>query len=138
MLDINHPRTSIIFKAGGYTNKVKGLCQTYIFQNFEERQGTFDEMNFLCLEFVTFSETNFPDKIEDIKKLVAEIISEINSLRTINSKSEDGNCTVCNNEIKEVKTYVKELPTFSYCNKCPDKIINCLKQLDCLTEASWI
>ena len=138
MLDINHPRTPIIFKAGGYTDKVKRLCHTYVFQNFEERQVTFDEMEFLCWEFVTFSETNFPEEISDIKTLIAEIISEINNLRSINSTTESGNCSVCNNEIKTVKTYVKEFPTFSYCIKCPDKIINYLNQLDCSTGAAWI
>jgi len=138
MLDINHPRTPIIFKAGGYTDKVKGLCHTYIFQNFEERQATFDEMEFVCWEFITFSETNFPDEIIDIKTLIAEIISEINNLRPINSVTESGNCKVCNSEIKEVKTYVKEFSTFSYCTKCPDKIIDYLNKVDWLTGAAWI
>jgi hypothetical protein len=138
MLDINHPRTPIIFKAGGYTDKVKVLCQNYIFQNFEERQDTFDEMEFLCWEFVTFSEANFPNEIQDIKTQITETIAEINNLRSINSIKESGNCTVCNSEIKKVKTYVKEFPTFSYCTKCPNKIIDCLNKLDSLTGAAWI
>lgn len=138
MLDLNHLQTSNIFKASGYIDKVKFGCQTYINQTFEERQLTFEKMKSECDEMLIFCKNIFPKQYNDIEKAIKNIQIEIANLRLINIETEAGNCKVCNGEIKSFKSYVKEFPKITICQKCPEKIYALLLELEGLTGASWI
>lgn len=137
MLDLDDPRSSIIFKASSYSDKVKLLCRKYILQNFEERQDTFDEMEFYCLELISFSEIHFPDVINNIKKLTSEIITEIDKLRLMNPVAVSGFCSVCGTPIKKPQSYSKlqSQPEPSHCEKCPHEIMMKLHYLEFETGA---
>jgi hypothetical protein len=139
MLDINNPRTQLIFQASAYMSKVKSGCQKYILESYEERQATFAKMITACEQLLIHSETSFPDQLEEIRSLVAEIVAEIHALSVIDRVTEAGNCTVCNGPIKRGKTLVPEFPEIIWCGGgCPKKIMDCLSKLEVPTEVWWI
>lgn len=138
MLDLNHPQTPNIFKASGCIDRIKFGCQTYINQNYEERQLTFEKMKGECDEMLIFCKDIFPKQFNEIENLLKNIEIEISNLRLINKETELRNCKVCNGEIKSFKSYVKEFPKITICQKCPEKIYNFLLKLERLTGASWI
>ncbi|QES93614.1 hypothetical protein F0358_13235 [Empedobacter brevis] len=138
MLDLNHPQTNNIFKSSGYIDRIKFGCQTYINQTYEERQLTFDKMKIECDKMLTFSKNVFPKQFNDIENSLKKIEIEISNLRLINQESEPGKCKVCNGEIKSFKSYVKEFPKITICQKCPKSIYNFLLELEGLTGAMWI
>ncbi|MCT4628354.1 hypothetical protein [Winogradskyella sp.] len=109
MIDINHPNSKFIFEASGYTARIKGLCQIYIKQDFENRKETFEKMELECTNLKIFSEKHFKENIIDINEITDEIISEIRILGGINDLTEDGNCTVCNSKLNTFDSLVKEV-----------------------------
>lgn len=138
MLDLNNPHTLNIFRASGYIDRIKFGCQTYINQTFEERQLTFEKMKSECEEMLTFSKNIFPRQFTSIENSLKNIEIEIVNLRLINKDTEHGKCKVCNGEIKSFKSYVKELPKTTICQKCPENIYKFLLELEGLTGATWI
>jgi hypothetical protein len=138
MLDLNNPRTQIIFEASAYSGKLKDLCRVYILQEFQERQTTFEQMKVVCNDLLEFSSNEFQRALEEIKYLVNQIILEINSLSQRDVHSEVGNCKVCNKELQSFKVYVTSGPIITICNECPSKLINIICQLDQITGVSWI
>jgi hypothetical protein len=138
MLDINDPRTKLIFQAGGYIGRLKNACRLYILQSYEERQLTFERMKNECIQLAVFSETVFPDELQRIKHLVRQLTAEIDHLSLINNTTEPGKCTVCNEELHTIKTYVKEFPTMIICKNCPKKLSGFINDLEGPTEVMWI
>ena len=138
MIHINNPNSEFIFKASGYTNRIKGLCQIYITQDFENRKNTFEKMELECVNLKIFSEKHFNDNILYINEIADEIITEIRMLGRINDLTEDGNCTVCNSKLNTFNSLVKEVGMITICEKCPSKIIDYTNKLEWLTGAAFI
>ena len=85
-----------------------------------------------------FSESIFPERLQEIKALTEKIIIEINILSKIDVTTKPENCQVCDSSLHTFKTFVKEFPSKTICKKCPSKIINYLTELEDPTETMWI
>ncbi|MNK30400.1 hypothetical protein D3C87_488170 [compost metagenome] len=138
MLDLNNPRTEIIFKASSYTDKLKNCCGKYTIENFEKRQNIFIKMLLICDEFEQFYNINYSDNQWEVKVILDTIRKEIENLSVINIETEPKNCKVCNGELFVYKSEIKEFGTFYYCNKCPNLIVEKLNELESLTGAIFI
>jgi hypothetical protein len=138
MLDLNHPRTQVIFKASSYLGKLKELCRIFILQEFDERQIIFDEMKIVCNDFVNFSKVEFPKAIKSINNQVNKLLFEIDSLSKQNIKSQEGNCKVCDSKLHSFKVYVDSGPKITICQNCPNKLIKIIVELENITGVNWI
>lgn len=138
MLDINHPRTTIIFQASGYIDRLKNYCGKYTIEDFQTRQNTFDIMIKTVEEFEKFYNQNFKKDREDVKILLNNIETEINSIKQLNGKTDIGKCNVCNGNLTEYKSLVKEFGFFYYCADCPNIIVENLNKLEIITGVIFI
>ncbi|MCF2220664.1 hypothetical protein H9Q08_15360 [Chryseobacterium sp. PS-8] len=138
MLDLNHPRTRIIFKAAGYTDRLKNYCGKYTVESFNDRQETFIQMSIICDEFEQFYNLNFATIQRDVKEIIDTIKAEIDHLSKINDQTEPENCKVCNSKLFVYKSLIKEFGTFYFCNKCSEIIVAKLNELESITGAVFI
>jgi hypothetical protein len=134
MLNLNKPRTTIIFKASSYLDHLKNACLVFIRQTFDERQTTFENMKKVCEQFLFFAQEHYPEQIEKISTLTHQLMDEIDKLSLINENSETGNCTVCNHELQTKYSGVKEFGNITTCSHCPTPIIHLLNELEYPTE----
>jgi hypothetical protein len=130
MLNLNDPRTTIIFKASSYLDRLKIACRVFILQPFSERQSTFENMKKVCEEFLLFAQEHYPEQIEKISTLTHQLMDEIDKLALINKTSEKGNCTVCNHVLQTRYSGVKEFGNITTCSHCPTPIIHLLNELE--------
>lgn len=130
MLNLNDPRTTIIFKASSYLDRLKNECRVFIQQAFDERQSTFENMKKVCEEFLFFAQEHYPEQIEKISTLTHQLMHEIDKLALINENSETGNCTVCNHVLQTRYSGVKEFGNITTCSHCPTPIIHLLNELE--------
>lgn len=140
MIDINNPNSEYIFEACGFLDRLKKYTREYILQSFEVRQETFEKMTSECDQLILFSEKNFKNESNEIEKLTNEVKLEIQKLKSINNKTDENNCTVCNAELKTIDTFIKD-KDFRYitiCEDCPNKIVDLLNKLEVLTGVMWI
>ncbi|WP_404985668.1 hypothetical protein ACI513_00350 [Chryseobacterium sp. M5] len=140
MIDINHPDSEFIFQAGAFTDRIKNYCRKYILETFDNRKIIFEEMEFEGLLLVEFSALHFKENLNIIEDLVNDLNKEIKNLKTINTNSEHGNCTVCNTKLKTFDTLIKErdFRFITVCEKCPNEIYNILNKIDWATGAAFI
>lgn len=138
MLDVNHPRASIIFKASSYTDKLKIYCGKYTIADFEKRQGIFLNMLLICDDFEQFYNLNYADHQWDVKVILELIKQEIKKLSVINIVTEPGSCKVCNGELFVYKSGIKEFGTLHNCRNCSSVIIEETNHLDSFTGAMFI
>lgn len=99
MLNLDDPRTEIIFTASSYLDKLITGCERYSTQDFENRELTFLDMLICCEEFLAFCKTNYPERIGSIFKITDSLIKKIKDLMKINIAIEEGNCTICNGNL---------------------------------------
>jgi hypothetical protein len=140
MINRNSPNAKKIFKAGGYTDRIKNFCRNYILESYEERKITFQKMKSECQNFNDFAQIQFEKNKEAISILIVKIVTEIENLESINNSTEEGNCTVCNTKLKTYDTLISD-EQFKYitvCENCPTTIYNLLNQLDWVTGAVFI
>lgn len=138
MLDLNSPRTKIIFKASSYTDKLKNCCGKYTIENFQKRQDIFIKMLLICDEFEQFYNINYSDNQWEVKVILDNIKKEIENLSVVDIETESNNCKVCNGKLFIHKSAIKEFGTFYYCSKCPNIIVEKLNELESLTGAIFI
>lgn len=138
MLDLNNPRTEIIFKASSYTDKLKNYCGKYTIENHDERQEIFLQMLIICDDFEQFYNSNYTDNQWDVKTIIDDIKNEIENLIIVNIDTKSGNCKVCDAELFIYKSAIKEFGTFYYCHKCPEKIVKNINYLESYTGAIFI
>ncbi|WP_415327529.1 hypothetical protein [Chryseobacterium sp. MMS23-Vi53] len=140
MIDISHPDSEFIFRAGAFTDRIKNYCRKYILESFEERKITFQDMKIEALLLLEFSELHFKENLNSISKSVNDLNVEIDKLEAINISSEDGNCTVCNTKLETFDTLIKEkdFRFITICKKCPNEIYNILNTIDWATGAAFI
>ena len=138
MLDINHPRTQIIFEASGYIGLLKNHCGKYTVEDFEARQSIFGEMIQITHEFEEFYNLNFDRNKEDVKNILNIIRNEIVSKKVINEQTDNGKCKVCNGKLFEYKSLIKEFGVFYFCDNCPNIIVENLNKLESITGAIFI
>ncbi|WP_374459013.1 hypothetical protein [Chryseobacterium taeanense] len=100
MIDINHPDSQLIFQASRFTDDIRAYCRKYILEKFNKRQITFQDMQIEGLLLHEFSELHFKKNLKDISNLINDLNAEVEKLKTIDLKSENGNCTVCNIRLK--------------------------------------
>jgi hypothetical protein len=82
VIDINHPHSEFIFKAATFTDKLKGYCQKYILETFEERKNTFLDMKIEALLLQEFSEIHFKENLNIILELINDLNIEIDKLES--------------------------------------------------------
>ncbi|WP_312767797.1 hypothetical protein [Epilithonimonas sp.] len=138
MLDLNNPRTEIIFKASSYTDKLKNYCGKYTIENFENRKKIFLDMLVICDEFEKFYNTNYSKMQWGVKVILETITIEIEKLSTLNNPVQEGNCNVCGNKLFIYKSQIKEFGIFYYCHNCPKTIIENINELETITGAIFI
>jgi len=138
MLDLNNPRTKIIFKASFYIDQFKLGCARYTVQDFEARQLTFFEMQVAAEEFIAFCKIHYIDNFVSISALVNGITDEIKRLEVINNATDEGQCRVCNGDLFPLKSSIKEWGTFYYCHNCPNTIVALATSLEMETGAVFI
>lgn len=134
MLNLNDPRTTIIFKASSYLDRLKNACRVFIRQSFGERQTTFENMKKVCEELLLFAQEHYPTQYAKISTLTHQLMHEIDKLALINENSETGNCTVCNQALQTRYSGVKEFGNITSCSHCPTPIIQLLNELEYPTE----
>ncbi|HPI54869.1 MAG TPA: hypothetical protein PLU10_09260 [Chitinophagaceae bacterium] len=137
MLNLNNPRTPIIFKAATYLDRLKNDCQIFIQQPFSERQVTFKNMKQVCDEFLLFAKEHYSETNEKILALTQQMIHEINTLSLKNEDTQKGNCTVCNHPLQTWYSGVKEVGHLTTCSHCPRQIVQLLNELEYPTDV-WI
>lgn len=138
MLDLNHPRTQIIFQASAYIDRLKNHCGKYTVEDFKARQNIFEDMIQITHEFEEFYNLNFEENKEDVKNILNIIRTEINLKKVINKKTDKGKCKVCNGKLFEYKSLIKEFGVFYYCDGCPNIIVENLNKLESVTGAIFI
>ncbi len=138
MLDLNHPRTNIIFKASSYTDKLKIYCGKYTIADFEKRQDIFLNMLLICDDFEQFYNLNYADHQWDVKVILDLIKDEIEKLSVINIVTEPKHCKVCNGELFIYKSLIKGLGALHNCRSCSAVIIEETNHLDSFTGAMFI
>lgn len=134
MLNLNDPRTTIIFQASSYLDHLKNACLVFIQQPFSERQTTFENMEKVCEELLLFAQDHYQEQYAKISTLTLQLMLEIDKLALINENSETGNCTVCNHELQTTYSGVKEFGNITTCSHCPTPIIHILNELEYPTE----
>jgi hypothetical protein len=137
MLNLDDPRSEIIFKASSYIDRIKMSCTKFPLQEFEERQLTFLNMEILCEEFIEFIKVNYPEKEDNIIKTITEVQSEVEKLSNINIETEPGNCKVCNGRISHYDSLVKEFGIIYNCDTCSQNIYKFANDLEMYTGA-WM
>lgn len=133
MLNLNHPRTDIIFETSTFLDRLKNSCRVYIVQPYEERQETFLMMKIVCEDLLVFSKENHSESFESIASITHEIIQEIELLEKMNILSEEGHCKVCNQPLKTWYSGVKEFGDYTSCTHCPNLLIKLVNNLEMLT-----
>jgi hypothetical protein len=138
MLDLNHPRTPIIFQASAYTDRIKNNCGRYTVAAFEQRRQLFLDMKVHCDELTAFCKIHFKKNAEAINRLADEIKLETEKLEVVDNDTDEGKCNVCNGNLFKYKSYVKEWGHFYYCDNCPKQIVALCNRIDQLTDAWFI
>lgn len=140
MIRLNSPNAKKIFRAAGYTDRLKGFCKKYILESYSVRKDTFQKMKSECLAFSEFSKIQFEERKDAIQILINELIIEIENLEAMNEITQEGHCKVCNTSLKTYDTLVSDkiLRFITVCPNCPEKIYHLLNKLDWATGAVFI
>lgn len=138
MIDINDPKSKYIFDAAVCIDRIKGYCQLYIIENFDDRKETFQKMKQECEKLRRLSEIHFSENYVSINIVLVKLISEINRLETINNSTIEGNCTVCNRKLETFDPRIKGVGMITVCHNCPSKIYNYTNELELYTGVAFI
>ncbi|GEN74782.1 Spc97/Spc98 family protein [Chryseobacterium hagamense] len=140
MIRLNSPDAEKIFRAGGYTDRIKSFCRKYILESYNERKDIFQKMKSECSAFSEFSKSQFKERNEAIQLSINEVINEIKKLEAMNEITQEGHCNVCNAPLKTHDTLVSDkiLRFITVCPNCPEKIHKLLDTLDWATGAVFI
>lgn len=91
MLDLKNPQTKFIFEASSFIDRIKDGCNTYINQNFQERQLTFEKIKSDSIEMLEFCKKTFPKVYIKIEESIIGVNDAANKLKEINNETEAKN-----------------------------------------------
>ncbi len=134
MLNLDNPKTQLIFQASVFTDELIRSSNQYISQNWKDRKSTFTKIKTICKKLVEFcKENNFKD-INKIQELSTQIINKVTIYEEVDdtSETESGHCKVCKNKLLQIK------PNEYYCKHCSDSIIKIVEQIEYITGIIYI
>ncbi|RZK23083.1 MAG: hypothetical protein EOO43_08865 [Flavobacterium sp.] len=137
MLNLDNPRTEIIFKASAYIDKIKMMCTVYPLQEFGKREDTFLDAQVLCEEFIKFCEANYTEHCDEMVATINLIKAETERLQAINIETEPGHCKLCNGNLTGYKSSIKEFGTIYNCDTCPTLIYQYANDLE-MYSGAWM
>jgi hypothetical protein len=136
MLNLDDPKSQIIFKASSYIDKIKRLCATYPLQDFDKRQETFLQGQIICEEFAAFCRINF-DNADAMISVINSVNKEMERLQNINIVTEPGRCKLCNGTLSSYKSSVKEFGITYNCDTCSTLIYKLTNDLE-MYSGAWM
>jgi hypothetical protein len=136
MLNLDDPKSEIIFKASSYIDKIKRLCTTYPLQDFDKRQETFLEGQIICEEFAAFCRIKYDDA-DTMIGVIDSIKVEMESLQNINIETEPGRCKLCNGTLSSYKSSLKEFGMIYNCDTCSTLIYKLANDLE-MYSGAWM
>jgi len=133
VLILNNSQSEIIIKGSFILDNISLYTRLYIQQLFEERQQTFYKMELEFQKLKVYIEKYFKNRLNLILPLIEKVITEINNLKLINILIiKEGNCRVCNTELKIIDTRLENEKDryIVCCSNCTKEIINGLRELE--------